>query len=248
MSPLPRTEGDGPQGRDHFLSVGVLPGAGHHAKASIAQLILLEARVIVHGRMNLALFDFDGTLTFGDTYTPFLRYSGTPLRLAVGRIALAPVVVACRLGLISESRARVVASAFAFRGRGDAEVRLAGARYARDVLPGVIRPEALERIEWHKAQGDVVVVVSASLDVYLAEWCRRYGVDVICSELDVRDGRLTGHYRGGDCVGQEKARRIVDRYDLPSFLIVYAYGDTEDDRAMLSLATTKYFRGQELPG
>ncbi len=27
----------------------------------------------VHERMDLALFDFDGTITTGDTYTPFLR-------------------------------------------------------------------------------------------------------------------------------------------------------------------------------
>src|SRR5215213_7329096 len=129
--------------------------------------------------MNLALFDFDGTITYGDTYTPFLRYSGKPLRLAVGRVALAPVVLAYRFGLISESRARVFASAFAFRGRSDADVRRAGAAYVRDVLPGVVRPEALERLAWHKAQGDVVAIVSGSLDVYLAGWCRHHAVDLI---------------------------------------------------------------------
>jgi phosphoserine phosphatase len=30
-------------------------------------------------------------------------------------------------------------------------------------------------------------------------------VDVICTELEVVDGVLTGRYRGGDCVGPGKA-------------------------------------------
>ena len=29
----------------------------------------------------------------------------------------------------------------------------------------------MERIEWHKSNGDEIVVVSASLDVYLGPWC-----------------------------------------------------------------------------
>ena len=198
--------------------------------------------------MNLALFDFDGTITYSDTYTPFLRYSSEPRRLAFGRVVLAPVVIAYRLGLISESRARVIVSAFAFRGRSEADVRMAGATYARDVLPRKVRPEALERLAWHQMQGDIVVIVSGSLDVYLAGWCRDHAVDLICSELEAVNGTLTGRYRCGDCVGQEKVRRILERYNLESFPLVYAYGDTDDDRPMLSLAAMKYFQGQPVSG
>jgi phosphatidylglycerophosphatase C len=61
-----------------------------------------------------------------------------------------------------------------------------GLQYAREVIPGVLRPNALERINLHKAQGDVVVVVSASLDMYLAHWCRQMNVDVICTELEAQ--------------------------------------------------------------
>lgn len=196
--------------------------------------------------MNLALFDFDGTITFTDTFTPFLYVAVDRKRIALGGVLLIPVIVAYRLGILSASAARVRVAAFGFRGRREADVRQAGSNYARDVLPGVIRPKALERINWHKAQGDVVVVVSGSLDVYLEDWCRRLELDVICTQLEARNGILTGRYRDGDCIGQEKSRRILEKYNLRDYPVIYAYGDTPEDSDMLSLANRKYFRWREI--
>ena len=90
------------------------------------------------------------------------------------------------------------------------------------------------------------MVVSASLDAYLVPWCRPLGLDLICTELEISDGRLTGRYVQGDCWGDEKVRRIRERLTLDDYDTVYAYGDTEDDRAMLDLADRKYFRWQEV--
>jgi hypothetical protein len=50
--------------------------------------------------MNLALFDFDGTITDADTWTPFVRLTATSTRTAIGSIALLPVAVAYRLKLM----------------------------------------------------------------------------------------------------------------------------------------------------
>lgn len=195
--------------------------------------------------MNLALFDFDGTITFGDTFTPFLRLAIAPRRIAIGRVVLAPIIIGYTLGLVPASRARERVATFGFRGRRDEDLRALGAAYARDVLPGVVRPQALARIAWHKAQGDTVCVVSASLDLYLSPWCDQLGLDLICSALEVRDGAVTGPYRGGDCTGDEKAKRILARYDLRAYPVIYAYGDTPDDYAMLRLAHKPCFRWRE---
>jgi phosphoserine phosphatase len=90
-----------------------------------------------------------------------------------------------------------------------------------------------------------VVVVSASLDVYLSEWCKEVGVELICTELEARGGILTGRYRHGDCTGKEKARRVRERYDVRAYEVVYAYGDTKEDEAMLALAQRRFFRWRE---
>jgi phosphoserine phosphatase len=36
--------------------------------------------------MNLALFDFDGTITVGDTFVPFMRFAVRPGRLVLGAL------------------------------------------------------------------------------------------------------------------------------------------------------------------
>jgi hypothetical protein len=52
--------------------------------------------------------------------------------------------------------------------------------------------------------------------------------------------------RTEDPGGEEKARRIRERYDVGSYEVVYAYGDTKEDEAMLALAHKRVFRWQEV--
>jgi phosphatidylglycerophosphatase C len=196
--------------------------------------------------MNLALFDFDGTITRNDTWTPFLRFSATPQRLVAAGVLLSPLMVGYKLGWISARRSRPIVASLAFRGRDAAAVRTLGRQYAFEALPAVIRRRALDRIEWHKTQGDAVAVVSASLDVYLTHWCESIGVDLICTELEDDGGTLTGRYRRGECCGGEKVRRIRKRYDLSRYPVIYAYGDTDEDREMLEIAHEKYYRWEKV--
>jgi HAD-superfamily subfamily IB hydrolase, TIGR01490 len=196
--------------------------------------------------VNLALFDFDGTITTREMFPDFMHFAVTPGRLAVGRVVLMPLVVGYKLGVITGNTIRSSVVRFGFRGVPVAQVEQAGERFAREVLPGVVRPMALERIQWHKAQGDVVVVVSAALDLYLAPWCGQHQLDLICSKLEVEDGVLTGRYCGKQCASQEKSRRVLETYDVRDFSVVYAYGDTGEDMDMLSLASRKYFRWEEV--
>jgi len=195
--------------------------------------------------VNLALFDFDGTITYGDTFTPFIHFAVTPGRIVTGTLRLSPMIVGYKLGVVPATSMRAAIVRAAFRGRGQQEVSELGARYSERLARGV-RPQALEKIRWHQAQGDAVVVVSASLDSYLRGWCAELGLALICTELEHDGGVLTGEFAGGDCTGLEKARRVRERYDLGQYPVVYAYGDTPEDYELLRLASRRYFRWQEM--
>jgi phosphatidylglycerophosphatase C len=195
--------------------------------------------------MNLALFDFDGTITRGDSWTPFMRLAAGPARKVVGYTVLLPVGVGYYARLVTGRTARPLFAHVAFRGVAATRLRDIGCRYASEVLPGTVRPRALEQIAWHKGNGDTVVVVSGSLAVYVQPWCESAGIDCIATELEARRGRLTGRYLGGECTGAEKAVRIRRRYDLRQYREIYAYGDTAEDREMLALANRRYFRWKE---
>lgn len=192
--------------------------------------------------MNLALFDFDGTLTHADSFTAFVLYAAGTRRLVSGTVALLPLIARYRLGRVRGPEMRAAMVRRAFGGRRFAEVLDLGERFSSDVLPELVRPRALERLRWHRARGDEVAVVSASLSLYLAPWCLRHGVDLLCSELEVQDGVLTGAYAGLDCTGDEKARRVRARYALDRYDAVYAYGDTVEDRELLALAGRAFHR------
>jgi HAD superfamily hydrolase (TIGR01490 family) len=196
--------------------------------------------------MNLALFDFDGTITTSDTWTPFMRVAVRPARMRLAMLVLAPVIAGYKLGLLSSSRGRQAAARVGFSGEPAGRIRQHGERYASTVLPGTLQPRALERLEWHRGQGDQVVVVSASLDAYLLPWCAERRLDCICTTLEERGGRLTGRYVDGDCTGAEKVRRIRARYDVARYPVVYAYGDSGEDREMMALAQRKFYRWQEI--
>lgn len=194
---------------------------------------------------GLALFDFDGTITRSDTFTPFIFFSARRSRLVLGVLLLSPLILAYALRLLPATRMRAAAAFLAFRGRRAEDVDELGGRYAI-TLPDVVRPEALAKIRWHKAQGHEVVVVSASLSPYLRAFCDEQKLALICTRLQDVGGVLTGRYERGDCTAAEKARRVLAVYDLSRYAEVYAYGDTPEDEELLKLATHRFFRWREL--
>jgi len=195
--------------------------------------------------VNLALFDFDGTITFGDTFTPFIRFAGGWARLAASAIVLSPMIAGYKLGLVPSSPMRVAIVRKVLGGRKESEIAELGRRYAA-TLGKVVRPEVLAKVRWHQGNGDDVVVVSASLSPYLRVWCSELGIGLICAELEAAGGVLTGRYVEGDCCGAEKARRVRARYDLSRYSTVFAYGDTDEDAELLQLANRRFFRGEEV--
>lgn len=194
--------------------------------------------------MDLALFDFDGTITDREMFAAYLVQAATPRRRVVGRWLLAPLVVAYKLGWLGPNLVRAAAVRFSLAGASLAHLQASGVIFAERVLPATIRPEAMEKLRWHQARGDTVVIVSGALEVALAHWCALHGVELLASQLEVRDGVATGRYLT-QCAGEEKARRIRERFDLSAFDVVHAYGDTPEDEAMLALAHRRWYRGQE---
>lgn len=196
--------------------------------------------------MNLALFDFDGTITTREMMRDFMYRAVPPRRQAWGKLLLAPCLAGYKSGLLSGTATRAAVVRVGLTGVSLAALHAHGATFAAEALPTVLRAEAMARIRWHQAQGDRVVVVSGALDVYLAPWCAAHGLELICSSLEHRDGRLTGRYLGAQCVGEEKARRVRAQHELARYAHVYAYGDTHEDLPLLDLAHRRFYRGQEL--
>jgi phosphatidylglycerophosphatase C len=197
--------------------------------------------------MALALFDFDGTITFKDSFADFLKYAVGGARFYLGIACLAPVFLGFLLGLIRSWRAKELMSIFFFHGWDAHKFRELASKYSREELPKMVREIAQERIDWHRKRGDTVAVVSGSIDLWLKDWCEAQHVHLIATKLAEKDGRITGRFLTKNCNGREKVRRIREHLDLSRFDYIYAYGDRPGDRPMLAIANERYYRWKRQP-
>lgn len=187
-----------------------------------------------------ALFDFDKTLSRGDSVVPFLLYC-----IRRGMAPAGQLVKALHGYTLQRVRPEEIALAkewtFSFlHGRTKAEVDELARDFWRDVLmKRVFQPGAAEAARLRDA-GYHVLVVSASASAYmnvLPEFLPADGVlSTICG-VDA-DGRYNGRV-GENCKGLQKPLRIAEYLAANHLTLDYnasrAYGDSASDAPMLSL-------------
>lgn len=192
----------------------------------------------------VAAFDFDGTLTTGDTLLPFLRHVLGTARVARDALMLAPLLAGYGLGLIGNAVAKERVLMRCLAGMRSDELQRRAEEFAHTVLPGMLRQQALRRLAWHQRQGHRCVAISASLDLYVRPCAIAAGFDdVIATRLEVRaDGSVRGRLASANCYGAEKAVRLEALFGARAGYTLYAYGDSRGDREMLASADHAYYR------
>jgi phosphatidylglycerophosphatase C len=190
---------------------------------------------------TLALFDFDGTITKRDSFLDFLLFSVRFPRLLGGLFLLIPVIIAYSLKIITNEKAKQKVLSFFFKGLSKEKFYKIGDHYSANRIPVIIKDDAVQRIQWHKQQDHRVVIVSASLKSWLKGWCEKQGVDLICTQMEVENGYLTGRFNGKNCYGPEKVKRIKEQF-APERYYIYVYGDSRGDKEMLALANKRFYR------
>lgn len=183
----------------------------------------------------IAYFDFDGTLTRGDTLMPFIKYVvGKPIYYAKLAI-VSPVLFAYAIKLLRNDVAKQFVLKKYLAGYRSDELAEYGKRFSEEVIPGMLRPEGMARLKWHQKQGHDCVLVSASIDLYLTAWANSEQFSyVICTTLEQsEEGHISGNIQNQNCYGQEKKRRIYEWQAKKNPTETYAYGDTSGDLPML---------------
>lgn len=192
--------------------------------------------------MNLALFDFDGTISTRDSFVQFLQQAVGSVRFATCMTMLLPRVSAYKLKLYPNYRLKEDVLVRFFADWPLEQLQQHAREYDRKALPGIIRPKAMERIAWHKDRGDVVAIVSASLEMILEPWCRRNDLALLATQMETVENRLTGRIKGRNCWGKEKVHRVRAYYSLKEVNDIYAYGDSKGDQPMLAMASHPFYR------
>ena len=190
----------------------------------------------------IVAFDFDGTLTIRDSFTSFLKWRAGPVRWLTGLVQMIPAVFAY-LGARDRGRTKV-ASVREFLMDADRKaLEVEAERFAAEIWPRFMRPDALATWEDWGRRGAHRVIVTASPETTVAPFARRLGAEnLIGTRLAFDDqDRVQGTFVGGNCRGEEKMHRLRAAYGADMQLAA-AYGDTSGDAQMIAAAEEKGYR------
>jgi HAD superfamily hydrolase (TIGR01490 family) len=191
---------------------------------------------------SIAFFDFDGTITNKDSMWLFLKYFCGNLKFYTQIIPLIPALLLFKLGIITSKNIKEIVFKKFFKNYELVLFQEKCKLFTDKILVNHFRFEAMQRIIWHEEKGHQIVVVSASPMNWIKYWCLSKNIDLIATELEVCNQKLTGQIKGENCKGEQKVIRIKQNYDLAAYETVYAYGDSVGDKEMLEIADKAFYR------
>ncbi|AZV39353.1 HAD family hydrolase [Komagataeibacter xylinus] len=195
---------------------------------------------------TFVFFDFDGTLSKRDSLLPFLRFTLGTSGLLWTCLRASPWLIGYGLRLISNNTAKKHLLSIAFRGKKISALQEQGRIFADMVLPRMLQPHMMARLAGYQKAGCCCVLVSASLDIYLLPWTKAAGIDAtLCSSLSCdASGQVRGGFKGANCHGDEKVRRIrafLEKRGAGTSSTILAYGDSRGDIPMMKLANRAWW-------
>ena len=197
-------------------------------------------------KKKIYCFDFDGTLTTSDTLLEFIKYAKGRGRFLMVFLMYSPLLVLMKLHLYPNWKAKQQIFAHLFAG-----IRIekfdALCRGFAEESQHLLRPKGITLMHEALVAGAQVFIVSASID----NWVRPFfdirnlkGVQVLGTQIEVEDGKLTGNFKSNNCYGKEKVHRITEA--LKSFerseYEIEAFGDSRGDKEMLAFADKGHFK------
>ena len=188
------------------------------------------------GPKTCALFDFDGTVIAGYSATVFIREQLRRGDISVrDLIQLSSAMSQFGMGRLGFSAMMAATTQF-MRGIEQDRYREVGEKLFREQISRLIYPESRRLIEAHLARGHTVAIVSSATPYQVEPAARDLGIaDVICTHLEVEDGKFTGMVVHPTCFGPGKVDASEElaaqvRGDLDD---AFFYSDSTDDRLLL---------------
>lgn len=189
------------------------------------------------GKNTVAVFDFDGTITTRDTLIEFIRFAKGNRALFCGFLLHAPLLVAFKLGIYPNWKAKQKIFSYFFKGMKKTDFEQLGREFS-NVVDSFLKQSQIEKMEEHLSLGHRVYVITASIEDWVAPWCVKHGVsNVLGTKIEVsQDEVLTGRFLTKNCFGQEKVNRLLEKEPDRNNYFLFAYGDSRGDKEMLAFA------------
>lgn len=187
---------------------------------------------------GLALFDLDGTLTRHDTLWPYVHgfLHRHPLR-APGALRVLPELLRYAAGRADHGSVKAAFIRATLGGCTRTELSAWTEHFVPRLLARGLWRDALECLDSHRARDDRLVLMSASVDLYVPAIGRALVfAEALCTPLKWNGEQLDGALAGPNLRGAAKARALRDLRERHPGLRITAYGNGESDLGHLCLA------------
>lgn len=202
------------------------------------QALLAEIDTGPEGPEIGVFFDFDGTLIAGYSAEAFVLD-------AVRRRKVDPQTMVRSLlaGLDMQVRgsdvtALMAIAAEAGRGRREEALVELGERLFRERVAGTVYPEARAIVKAHQRKGHTVALASSATRFQAGPLAADLGIEhVLCTKIEVEDGRLTGRIDGPVLWGRNKADAVAAFAAENGVKLAESYGYANGDEDVEFLET-----------
>ena len=203
--------------------------------ASIDEL-LADIEAAPAGPQIAAMFGFDCTVIAGYSAMPLIRE-----QLRRGDIAPAQLLeltaAMANFGLDKMGFSGLLAvNAQFMRGINEQSYRELGVDLYNSHIARRVYPESRALVKAHLDRGHTVVIVSSATRYQLQAAADDLGIDhVLCTELEVKQGKFTGAVEHPVCFGQGKLDAAVSMAEAHGVDLdqSFLYSDSHDDRPLL---------------
>jgi putative phosphoserine phosphatase/1-acylglycerol-3-phosphate O-acyltransferase len=183
-----------------------------------------------------AIFDFDGTLIAGYSAVAFIREQLRRGDLSPRQFAeIARAATNFGLGNLGFSGMMAITAQFMRDIEEETYHEVGRALYTRQIAR-LIYPESRALVEAHRAKGHTVAIISSATRYQVEAAAADLGIDhVLCTRLEVKNGKFTGGVVSPTCFGQGKvdaAEALAKKYRA-ALGKSFFYSDSTDDLLLL---------------
>ena len=194
-------------------------------------------------KKELALFDFDGTISSKDSMFDFFLFSFGKKRFFFSFLALSISFLKFFFRIIDSETIKIIFINHFLLNLSEQEINLLGNKYYQKRIQSILRSKAIDKIVWHKSKSHDIYIVTASLDIWIKDWVKEMNVNLISTRIDFKDKKYIGFFETPNCNGLEKLNRIKREINLEDYSNIYAYGDSKlGDKYLFSIANQISFK------
>lgn len=190
---------------------------------------------------NLAIFDFDGTITKKDTFNELIKFHCGSFHFYFGMLQNILIIILYLCKRVSNAQMKAHLFNYFLGDLSKQEYNKLCSDFSSVVLPNLIRKDIYQIIQDYLKKNFKIVILSASFIDWIKPWAYNNGItDIICTKYHRTSHEIYIDEKES-CYGKNKLVMLEKKFPNYRSYKIYAYGDSKSDYYFMNVANRAYF-------